>query len=43
MPTADDDAALDDIAVELYALAPEQFTAARNARAAASDRTSRRA
>ena len=29
---------LDEIAVELYALPPEQFTAARNARAAASDR-----
>jgi hypothetical protein len=36
MPPADDDAALDEIAVELYALPPEQFTAARNARAAAS-------
>jgi predicted ribosome quality control (RQC) complex YloA/Tae2 family protein len=36
MPTADDDAALDEIAVELYALSPEEFTAARNARAAAS-------
>jgi hypothetical protein len=36
MPTADDDAALDEIAVELYALPPEQFTAARNERAAAS-------
>jgi hypothetical protein len=38
MPPADDDAALDEIAVELYALSPEEFTAARNARAAASDR-----
>jgi len=31
------DAELDEIAVELYALAPAEFTAARNARAAASD------
>jgi len=38
MPPADDDAALDEIAVELYALSPDAFTAARNARAAASDR-----
>ena len=38
MPPADDDAALDEIAVELYARSPEEFTAARNARAAASDR-----
>jgi len=38
MPPADDDAALDEIATELYALSPEEFTAARNARAAASDR-----
>ena len=38
MPPADDDAALDEIAVELYALTPEEFTAARNARAAASAR-----
>ncbi len=37
MPPADDDTALDAIAVELYALSPEEFTAARNARAAASD------
>ncbi|MDN3497010.1 hypothetical protein QL996_13795 [Planococcus sp. APC 4015] len=35
MPHTD---ALDEIAAELYALPPEQFTAARNARAAASDR-----
>ncbi len=37
MPPSDDDTALDSIAVELYALSPEEFTAARNARAAASD------
>lgn len=38
-PAADSDAArLDAIAVELYALPPDDFTAARNARAAASDR-----
>ena len=36
-PTAQDD--LDAIAVELYALPPAQFTAARNARAGASDRS----
>lgn len=33
MPPADDDAALDEVAVELYALPPAEFTAARNARA----------
>jgi hypothetical protein len=38
MPPADADAALDEIAIELYALSPERFTAARNARAATSDR-----
>jgi len=39
-PAADDAAAqLDEIAAELYALPPDDFTAARNARAAASDRT----
>ena len=38
MPPADDDTALDEIAVELYALSPDDFTAARNARAAASAR-----
>lgn len=36
---AQDSARLDAIAVELYALAPDDFTAARNARAAASDRS----
>lgn len=36
--TAQDSARLDAIAAELYALAPDDFTAARNARAAASDR-----
>lgn len=40
MPPADpsENAQLDAIAAELYALPPDQFTAARNARAAASDR-----
>jgi hypothetical protein len=41
-PSADkaaaDQAQLDEIAAELYALPPEEFTAARNVRAAASDR-----
>src|SRR6478735_4794190 len=38
-PAADPSAAqLDAIAVELYSLPPDDFTAARNARAAASDR-----
>jgi hypothetical protein len=38
-PSADDAAQLDAIAVELYALPPDDFTAARNARAAAADRS----
>ena len=38
-PAADDAAQLDAIAVELYALPPDDFTAARNARAAAADRS----
>ncbi len=36
---ADESAQLDAIAAELYALTPDEFTAARNARAAASDRS----
>ena len=38
-PAADDAAQLDAIAVELYALPPDDFTSARNARAAAADRS----
>src|SRR6478735_10130604 len=38
-PAADDAARLDAIAVELYALPPDDFTSARNARAAAADRS----
>ncbi|MET0735928.1 MAG: transposase [Microbacterium sp.] len=38
MPPADDADELDAIAAELYALTPEEFTAARNARATTSDR-----
>ncbi len=38
-PAADDAAQLDAIAVELYALPPDDFTSARNARAATADRS----
>jgi len=43
MPKADADSALDDIAAELYALPPGEFTAARNARAGLASGTTARA
>lgn len=43
MPKADADSALDDIAAELYALPPGEFTAARNARAGLAGGTTARA